>query len=58
MRTYVHVLLLALLAAPGSRAAETYASVRIDNVPHVKQKPDFCGEACAEMYLRKLGHRI
>src|SRR5579872_4161934 len=29
-------------------------SVRIDGVPYVRQKPDFCGEACAEMYLRKL----
>lgn len=27
-------------------------------MPHVRQKPDFCGEACAEMYLRKLGHQI
>ena len=27
----------------------------IEGVPHVKQKPDFCGEACAEMYLKKLG---
>lgn len=24
----------------------------------MKQKPDFCGEACAEMYLAKLGHKI
>ena len=30
------------------------ASVKIAGVPHVKQRPDFCGEACAEMYLRKL----
>ncbi len=30
-------------------------SVLIEEVPHVKQKPDFCGEACAEMVLRKLG---
>lgn len=30
------------------------ASVKISDVPHVQQKPDFCGEACAEMYLRKL----
>jgi hypothetical protein len=29
-------------------------SVLIRDVPFVKQKPDFCGEACAEMYLRKL----
>ena len=35
-----------------------YRSVSIPDVPHVKQKPDFCGEACAEMYLAKLGHTI
>ena len=34
-----------------------YKSVLIKNVPHVRQKPDFCGEACAEMYLGKLGHK-
>ena len=33
-------------------------SVKIAGVPHVKQKPDFCGEACVEMYLRKLKVRI
>ncbi len=32
-----------------------YPSVRIDSVPHVRQKPDFCGEACVAMMLRKLG---
>ncbi len=30
-------------------------SVLIRNVPHVRQKPDFCGEACAASWLRKLG---
>jgi hypothetical protein len=35
--------------------ATTYRSALIEEVPHVKQKPDFCGEACAEMYLAKLG---
>jgi hypothetical protein len=34
------------------------SSVKIAGVPHVKQKPDFCGEACVEMYLRKLGAGI
>ena len=34
------------------------ASVRIAEIPHVQQKPDFCGEACAAMYLAGLGHRI
>jgi hypothetical protein len=33
-------------------------TVQIKNVPHVLQKADFCGEACVEMYLRKLGHQI
>ncbi len=32
-----------------------YASVRIDGILHMRQKPDFCGEACAAMYLNKLG---
>jgi hypothetical protein len=38
--------------------AADYASVLIDNVPHVRQKPDFCGEACTEMYLQKLGYEV
>jgi hypothetical protein len=28
------------------------------SVPYVSQKPDFCGEACAEMALRRLGSAI
>ncbi len=36
--------------APGARA-----SVLIPDVPHEVQKPDFCGEAAASMYLRALG---
>ncbi len=39
-------------------SAPSYKSVLIDDVPHVRQKPDFCGEACAEMFLKKLGKRI
>ena len=39
-------------------AALRAKSVRIEGVPHVVQKPDFCGEACAEMALRKLGKDI
>ncbi len=38
--------------------APAYKNVRIEGVPHVKQKPDFCGEAAAEMYLRKLGRNM
>ncbi|HOX07899.1 MAG TPA: C39 family peptidase [Planctomycetota bacterium] len=44
--------------APGPAAAgeEAAGPVLIKDVPHVRQKPDFCGEACAEMWLRRLGH--
>lgn len=42
---------------PLGLAAE-FKSVTIEGVPHVRQRPDFCGEACAEMYLRKLGSRV
>lgn len=31
-------------------------SVRIEKIPHVRQKTDFCGEACAEMVLKHRGH--
>jgi len=33
-------------------------AVKIEGIPHVEQRPDFCGEACAEMFLRKLGYNI
>ena len=35
-----------------------WESVLIRDVPHILQKPDFCGEACVAMYLQKLGHRV
>ena len=35
-----------------------YRAALISGIPHVRQKPDFCGEACAEMALRKLGHAV
>ncbi len=44
-----------LLRLSGLVAAERLTSVEIAGIPHVLQKPDFCGEACAEMWLRKLG---
>lgn len=33
-------------------------SVLIRDVPHEEQKPDFCGEACAAMWLHKLGKPV
>lgn len=38
-------------------AALPAATVLIKDVPHVRQRPDFCGEACVEMILRKLGRK-
>jgi len=31
--------------------------IQIPGVPHVRQKPGFCGEACVEMVLRTLGRK-
>src|SRR5262245_35501142 len=39
-------------------SAAAYKSVLLEGVPHVRQRPDFCGEACAAMWLARLGHRI
>ena len=30
--------------------------VLIGGVPHIRQHPDFCGEACVAMALRQLGY--
>ena len=35
-----------------------YSSILIPNVPHIQQKKDFCAEACAAMYLQKLGEDV
>jgi len=51
---YLSVIIAVLCSIP------VYAqqkSVTIENIPHVRQKPDFCGEACAEMVLKKNGHK-
>ena len=45
--------------APGAApAAPASAPILIEGVPHLEQKPDFCGEACAAMWLRKLGKQV
>jgi hypothetical protein len=52
--------------APGESQAQSpivvsggqLASVQIAGVPHVNQRPDFGGEACVEMFLRKLKVRL
>ncbi len=44
-------------AAPDKKAPRA-RTVLIRDVPHVRQKPDFCGEACAAMYLGRLGQPV
>ncbi len=47
-----------LLWFPSVAFSQTsYRDALILNVPHVRQRDDFCGEACVEMVLRKLGKR-
>jgi hypothetical protein len=53
----IHLFLL-LCAGAAFAASNAWDSVLIADVPHVTQRPDFCGEACTEMWLRKLGHAI
>jgi hypothetical protein len=36
-------------------ARPKYRAVLLKDVPHVAQRADFCGEACVEMILKKLG---
>lgn len=56
------ILIITALFIPSIFAANSadaaYKSVIVKGIPHVQQKPDFCGEACAEMYLRKLGKQM
>lgn len=47
-------LLLALACSP----PPPKGSVLIEGVPHVVQRPDFCGEACVEMALAHLGYAV
>lgn len=46
-----------LSLAPVAVSQAAYRDVLIKDVPLVKQRADFCGEACAEMVLRKLGKK-
>ena len=33
-------------------------SIVIPEIPHIRQKPDFCGEACVAMALHRLGREV
>ena len=44
--------------APLGLARQDLASVLLEGIPHVRQKPDFCGEACVSMALARLGRPL
>lgn len=51
--------LVSFRSAPAKQpVAERMVSVQIPDVPHIRQKPDFCGEACVAMYLQRLGRQV
>jgi hypothetical protein len=54
IRTALGLMICCISANPPAPAGATC----IADVPHIRQLPDFCGEACAEMWLRKLGHQM
>lgn len=45
-------------ARTDNRPRAEYRAALIRNVPHIRQKPDFCGEACAAMILNRLGQPV
>src|SRR4051812_44709372 len=53
-----YVMFAATVSLAATAFSQTsYRDALIKNVPHVKQRSDFCGEACVEMVLRKLGKK-
>jgi len=45
----------AVTRPPAPTAEAEHRSVLIEHVPHVRQKPDFCGEAVAASFVQALG---
>jgi hypothetical protein len=39
-------------------SAKARGSIRIEGIPHIEQKPDFCGEAVLTSALRHRGHQV
>ncbi|HJQ81421.1 MAG TPA: C39 family peptidase [Lacipirellulaceae bacterium] len=58
MKSRFALALASLLSVSSAAFSQTaYPDARINDIPHVKQHDDFCGEACVEMMLRKLGKK-
>lgn len=57
-RLKVHLTLTLLVSMlTGTKESSSQKGVVLE-VPHIAQRPDFCGEACAEMALRQLGRNL
>ena len=57
MRVFVVCAIAFLSLTQAVFSQSVYRDTLIRGVPHVRQRDDFCGEACAEMVLRKLGQK-
>lgn len=54
-RIVLYLLPCLFVLTASARGSEELSSILIRDVPHVRQKPDFCGEACLAMALQKHG---
>ena len=52
------VLFLFILSSQALEVTSERGVTLIKGVPHVLQKPDFCGEACIEMYFKAAGQNV
>ncbi|MEK6249084.1 MAG: C39 family peptidase, partial [Planctomycetales bacterium] len=53
----VVILLVPISSHLAAKDDSSLDRILIEGVPHIRQRPDFCGEACAAMALQKLGFR-
>jgi len=58
MRVFIVLLILFSLKTAALEVSNENGVLKILNIPHVLQKPDFCGEACAEMVFTTTGHKL
>src|SRR6478752_7721317 len=49
---------LAVLVLSAATRPANQPPLLIGGVPHIRQEPDFCGEACVAMVLRYLGYDV
>lgn len=57
-RTFLLIAVVLSFTLTAGFADPSYKDALVKDIPHVRQKPDFCGEACTEMVLRKLGSKL